>query len=709
MATTRVSFRITVLTLFTVLTIGLSAVILSVNYMRNKEAVLLAADRLLEQAAARILAATDQLIAPLFSVTNTAALLPGIDVGSAERGLTPSLFEVLQRNPQMIAAYLGNDRGEFYRVASLASLRERARAFMKAPPQAAFAVQTITLEGRRRIERWRYYDAGKRAVGVVVDHGATYDPRNRPWYSAARSSKQAIVTDFYPFASAPQIGLTVARSVNDAKGTVFATDLTLTAISRYLATVRGAQLSGTQNAELAVFNLDGGLLAHSDNAAYERVLNASDTPRIPGVSEVGSGIMPRIVAATRGGVELQRRVTGADGALWLVHVAPLGAAYGEGAHLAVAVPVDDFLDPFVRRARETLYVLLGIIVAFLPVVYLAAGAITAPLRRLAGEIAGLQNFDVKSTPPERSSIAEIQDLTGALATAKFMLGAFAKYVPKNLVRQIVHTGDEPRLGGERRPVTVFFSDVRDFTTISEQVLPERLMEFTSEYLEGLVKIVLEERGTVDKFVGDQVMAYWNAPTPNPDHAADGCRAVLRCRDWSNAQNERWAREGTPILYTRFALHLGDAIVGNVGSSDRMDYTVMGASINLGSRIEGLNKVYGTQVLVTRPVADAVGDRFVTRPVDRVLPKGAVNPLDIFELLGAPAGLDARTIERAKAWGAFYGRYLSRNWPSAEIALDAFTATWGADSLTRIYAERIHRFKAEPPLADWDGVIRYTTK
>src|SRR5258705_7963263 len=141
----------------------------------------------------------------------------------------------------------------------------------------------------------------------------------------------------------------------------------------------------------------------------------------------------------------------------------------------------------------------------------------------------------------------------------------------------------------------------------------------------------------------------------------------------------------------------------------MDYTVMGASINLGSRIEGLNKVYGTQVLITRPVADAVGDRFVIRPVDRVLPKGAVNPLDVFELLGAPADLDARAIERSKAWGAFYKRYLSRNWSSAEIALDAFIASWGADSLTRIYAERIRRFKAEPPAPDSDGVIRYTTK
>ena len=256
---------------------------------------------------------------------------------------------------------------------------------------------------------------------------------------------------------------------------------------------------------------------------------------------------------------------------------------------------------------------------------------------------------------------------------------------------------------------MFFSDVRDFTTISEQVAPERLMEFTSEYLEGLVNLILQHRGTVDKFVGDQIMAYWNAPTPNPDHAADGCRAILACRDWSNAQNERWARERTPVLYTRFALHLGDAIVGNVGSSDRMDYTVVGATINLGSRIEGLNKVYGTQVLITHPVAQAVGAKFVHRPVDRVLPKGAVHPLDVHELIGGIGDVDAKTLERCKAWSAFYARYLGRNWDACDAELAAFAARFGDDMLTRLYAERLRTFRASPPPADWDGVMRYTTK
>jgi adenylate cyclase len=185
--------------------------------------------------------------------------------------------------------------------------------------------------------------------------------------------------------------------------------------------------------------------------------------------------------------------------------------------------------------------------------------------------------------------------------------------------------------------------------------------------------------------------------------------VLACRDWSNAQNERWAREGTPVLYTRFALHLGDAVVGNVGSSDRMDYTVIGATINLGSRIEGLNKVYGTQVLITRPVADAVGARFVHRPVDRVLPKGAVHPLEVFELIGAAGSVDARATGLCEAWTRFYERYAGRDFTAAERALWDFAARFGEDRLTALYVERLKRFRDEPPPADWDGVTRYSTK
>jgi adenylate cyclase len=148
----------------------------------------------------------------------------------------------------------------------------------------------------------------------------------------------------------------------------------------------------------------------------------------------------------------------------------------------------------------------------------------------------------------------------------------------------------------------------------------------------------------------------------------------------------------------------------------MDYTVVGAAINLGSRIEGLNKVYGTQVLITRPVADGIDGHFVRRPVDRVLPKGAIHPLDVFELKGVLPGhdhpdlaVDLRTVALCEAWTRFYQRYLNQDWSVASDALADFTARFGEDTLTMIYAERIASFKANAPAADWDGVTRYSTK
>ena len=715
----RVSFKVTILTLFVVLTVALSAIVLSLSYRRSSEATLHAAERLLEREGERIVATTEQLIEPLFSVTNSAALLPGLEVlpePGGKHALERVMFSVLERYPQMTAVYIGNGRGDFYRIAALNAVRSNARVALQAPAEAAFAQQTIATEAGRRVERWRFLDASGREVGAAVDPEEAFDPRKRPWYIAALSSKKPIVTDYYLFASVPQIGLTVARSAGDEKATVFGADMTLTSVSRALAKARASQLADAHDAEIAVFRTDGGLIAHSDNAAYERLLNASDTPRIPDVKEVGGGIMASLLAGRAYDRPGQMRVAGSDGAEWLAHVKKLPAPFGDRSYVALAVPVNDVLGPLARTARETLLISLGVVLTFLPLVYLAAGAVSAPLRRLSGEIANLRNLDAAPVPPVRSFIAEIAELGAALASARAMLGAFGKYVPKNLVQQLFGSGDVPRLGGERRSLTVFFSDVRDFTRISEEVPPERLMEFTSEYLEGLVGVILEHRGTVDKFVGDQIMAYWNAPTPNPSHPTDACLAVLRCRNWSNARNERWMRDGTPILYTRFALHLGDAIVGNVGSSDRMDYTVVGAAINLGSRIEGLNKIYGTQVLITRPVSDSIDGHFVRRPIDRVLPKGAVHPLDVFELKGVMPGhaeadlaVDLRTVALCEEWARFYQRYLSRDWSVASDALADFVARFGADTLTAIYAERLGRFKADPPPANWDGVIRYSTK
>lgn len=714
----RLSFKITILVLFALLTTGLSAAVLYVNYVRNSESTILAADNLLEQVAARVFAASGQIIEPLAALTDTIARLPGIDAvpapGKADRLISAILIRTLERNPQMTSGYLANGAGEFYRIAALSGDHQAARAFLKAPQRSSYAVQSI-VKGRdgRRHERWLFLDSGKNVVGSRREMDTSYDPRTRPWYLAARAASRGIVTDYYAFASVPSVGLTVARKRGDARGHVFAMDVTLASMSKYLGEVRANQLGTLRDAEIALFHRDGRVLAHSDDLAYERALDSGGERRVPRIGEVGSAALAEVLAQFGRDGATRLRVKDRNGVQWLAQVARLPPSFGEDTYVTVVVPLEEFLGPLAKAARETLLVSILLVLGFLPIVYFTANAVSAPLGRVTREIEKIRSLDLAPGAPVRSVIAEIQDLGHALANARFMLAAFGKYVPKNLVRQIVDSETAPKLGGERRPLSVFFSDVKDFTTLSEQLPPERLMEFTSTYLEGLVEIILANQGTVDKFVGDQVMAYWNAPTPNPNHARDACLAILRCRDWSNARNAAWERDGHPILYTRFALHLGDAIVGNVGSSDRMDYTVVGATINLGSRIEGLNKIYGTQVLITHPVVEAIDATFVHRPVDRVLPKGAVHPLDVYELVGAQDATDlrveARIVERCIAWRAFYEIYTRRDWAAAVAALAGFRAHHGEDSLTALYEERLRRFQAEPPPADWDGVIRYAQK
>jgi adenylate cyclase len=640
----RVSFKVTILTLFIVLTVGLSAVVLSVNYQRNSEATLLAAERLLEEEGERLVATTEQLIEPLFTVTNSAVLLPGLDATAGpagEHALAPVMFSVLTRYPQMTSVYIGNGRGDFYRIAALNAVRSNARSWLQAPSHAVFALQTIASEGGRRIERWRFLDGERREVGTSVDPDESFDPRKRPWYIAAQNSKAAIVTDYYMFASVPQIGLTVARSAGDAKATVFGADLTLTSVSRALAKARASQLADARHAEIAVFNSDGRLLAHSDHVAYERLLNTSDTPRIPRVAEVGGGIMASILARGPHGAPATFHVATTDGAEWLAHVTKLTPAFGERSYVALAVPVDDVLGPLARSARETLLISLGVVLAFLPFVYLAAGAVSAPLRRLTGEVAALQNFDATSMPPVRSSIAEVHELGAALAAAKAMLAAFGKYVPKNLVQQLVGSGEVPQLGGERRSLTVFFSDVRDFTRISEEVRPERLMEFTSEYLEGLVTVILEHHGTVDKFVGDMVMALFGAPLDDAAHAEHAVEAALDMVDALHELNARWQAQGREPLDIGIGINTGPMIAGNIGSEAIMSYTVIGDAVNLGSRLESLNKQYGTRIIISQTTRAALDGRYLIRPLGEVVVKGKSEPVAIFELTGRSTTAAAR--------------------------------------------------------------------
>lgn len=180
---------------------------------------------------------------------------------------------------------------------------------------------------------------------------------------------------------------------------------------------------------------------------------------------------------------------------------------------------------------------------------------------------------------------------------------------------------------------MLFTDVAGFTHITEKADPERVMVQTSRYLAVLTEVVMAHGGTVDKFVGDAIMAIWNAPADDADHVAHACDAVLACREANRRLNAEFETEGWPAYRTRFGLHVGEALVGTIGSADRMAYTALGATVNLAARLEPLNKEYGTEILVSEAVRSRVADRFEFRPVDKLTPRGFASAIQVYELRG----------------------------------------------------------------------------
>ncbi|CAH0155065.1 adenylate/guanylate cyclase domain-containing protein [Roseomonas sp. CECT 9278] len=346
----------------------------------------------------------------------------------------------------------------------------------------------------------------------------------------------------------------------------------------------------------------------------------------------------------------------------------------------------------------------------------AARRVTLALRRLAREAEAVRRLDLADPMPPPGGTAEVQALGEAMGGMKSALRLFSVYVPRDLVRKLMAEGAEVSLGGERRRLTVMFSDVQGFTTIAERMDPEELMRITSAYFQAVTDDLLEHHATIDKYIGDAVMAIWNAPKRDLAHALHGCRAALHARALTLRLEEEFAERGWPRMHTRFGIHTGDAVVGNVGSSDRMAYTAIGGMVNLASRLEGMNKMYGTQILVSEATRIGAGSGFVFRPVDLVLAKGTQDAVEVHELVGLSFAADAKDtplvadralVARLPAWGEAIRRFRAGQFGAARAAL-ADAGDPATDPLVAAYAERLARFPDGPP-ADWSPVTRLDSK
>ena len=297
---------------------------------------------------------------------------------------------------------------------------------------------------------------------------------------------------------------------------------------------------------------------------------------------------------------------------------------------------DDFAGDL--RKWQVVALILAMIAsaAFVPGVWVFGSQMSRSLKSITAQAAKLQTLAAPDTSPVESYVKEIRELGLTVNLAQRAIWSFARFVPKEIVRRVVDNSISTELGGVRQEISIVFTDVRGFTTIAESADPDVLMRQMSRYFTALTDAFLAEGGTVDKFIGDAVMVFWNAPDPQPDHVERACRAALAGQKAAEQLNTQFEAEGLPPFYTRFGIHVGEAVVGNLGSAERMNYTALGSPVNLASRLEGLNKEYGTTILVSEDVYARVRHRFQFRAIASVVAKGMTRETRVYELVEASA-------------------------------------------------------------------------
>ena len=529
----------------------------------------------------------------------------------------------------------------------------------------------------------------------------SYSATTQPWYQSAVTGQGTVWTlsEVLPTRTAAALHLSTRLDLYGKFAGVIDTVIELDRLSQFLSSLAIGK-SG------AAVILDGQQHVLAASAAPNYV--TSQMRPIQKVTADQTVPLAAIARALKEGKAAQgpdkaqtMTISGADlGGEWFVTVTPLAFS---GWSIATAIPTSDFLGPFQRNVQRLLVALIVFTLVAVTVAALTAEtAVVRPLGRIAGELAHVQAFRPERIQRRPSPIVELDELSDALVRMGAGLASFRKYLPAELVRTLVARGIEARPGGEQQVLTVLFTDLAGFTGLSER-LGGAVVPILTDYLSRSSAAVHAEAGTIDKFIGDAVMAFWGAPLPDQQHALNACRAALRMRD-AMAELRAAGPEEARALSVRIGINTGSMLVGNIGSEERLSYTVIGDAVNLASRLEGLNKLYGTEIMIGEATRAAVGNRVVVRELDRVAVYGRTGSTSVYELLA----LAEHSSGAAAAWIAAYERglalYRERRWAEAVSALQKVAMLRGAaDRPSELLMDRARQFISMPPPEDWNGI------
>ncbi|MBJ7304123.1 MAG: hypothetical protein JHD26_06725 [Gemmataceae bacterium] len=398
-----------------------------------------------------------------------------------------------------------------------------------------------------------------------------------------------------------------------------------------------------------------------------------------------------------------------DNSLWLYSWTATYPGQKPDWVIGVCVNRDLAAASVISSLKITILVLAFLVIAAGFVAIRNARLLSKPLERMAKDVIEIGKGNIVFASERSIIVKEMIDLKDGIEKMKSGLLSFRKYIPYKVVNQVLASRKTAEPFAEKKELTLFFSDLENFTTISESLEPDKLVKLIGDHLAMCTNIIQSLDGTVDKYIGDSVMAFWNAPEDCENHELKACQAALACQEQMVLFNERNKAEGLPHLKMRIGISTGTVFVGNIGSDDRLNYTAVGDTVNLASRLEGTNKTYKTWILISDKTQVEIRGQILTRPVDKVAVKGKANAILIHEVI---AKKEKETPELRKIIDLTmlgFEHYLAQRF---QQAIDCFTQILGlnkGDHLALFYIERCKGFLVFPPSSDWDGTYVSTSK
>ena len=681
-----VPFSITILTLMALIVVPLAWALLWLGWrsvgsleQRNADQRVMALEAAVERfltEGLRVVVSVGQTLAdgPSFNATDN----PLIDEERRRQ-----LIAMLSRHEAVQAGFVGYDDGNFIYAGRLGSFSIAQRLEFDAPDGEAIIVRIIT-DGR---ESWWFY-APDGSHGPAQSRLTDFDPRTRPWYIDAMKAQQAILTDPYRFAQTSDIGISAGIPLHNGHGVV-GFDFTLSTLSQLLTSYKI-----TGNSVIMIGTGQGSVEIQSEPCAPE------SPDCLPGDSAVREKLRQSSRDALETGDRIDR-VTEIAGRSYRVISHRMRETLGQRFVIAVAVPITELAaDSRTLLERAALAAGVAVLLAILAAL-VASLLVSRSIARIAAKTEQIRQLDFSDSASVSSRITEIVRLSDAVERMREGLEIFGRYVSKDLVHQIMRSPATSGVGGTRREVTVMFTDIEGFSRISETMEPELLTSRLSRYFEALGSAISANHGMIDKYIGDSIMAFWNAPEPDPDHVANACRGALQAAAAGRALSEKWRKLGRPGFRTRFGLHTGLAVVGNVGARERINYTLVGQVANQASRLEGMNKVYGTEILASGEIAQATAGLFVWRHIDRVVAVGTTEAHEIYQPLGEAAGLPGHR-EFLATWEKAREAYVAGRFDEALAGFRAAAQQWPADTACGVFIRRCEAFLRDGTPAGWDG-------